>query len=148
MDAGMRGLVLEDNAYMRRLLTEVLREMGVRDVAIVATVPEALKAMDADMLDFIRDIRLDRSNPQRRLPMIVVSGQSQKVVIEAARDAGANDFLIKPVSVKGLQARLSRAIEAPPVFIETKDYYGPDRRRPQMIRYSGPERRRRDGYLT
>ncbi len=151
----MRALVLEDNAYMRRLLTEVLREIGVQTQGC-ASINEArheLIARDFDFalvdigippengLDFIRQVRADRKARQRQLPMLVLSGQSQRAMIQAARDAGANDFLIKPVSIGALQTRLNRVLRSPEAFIESEDYYGPDRRRSNNEFYTGIERR-------
>jgi FixJ family two-component response regulator len=64
-------------------------------------------------------------------------------VIEA-RDAGATEFLAKPVSVGSLYDRLVWMIENPRVFIKASEFVGPDRRR-AMRGYEGMDRRKSDG---
>ena len=46
----------------------------------------------------------------------------------AARDAGANEVLAKPVSVHNLVRRLLSVIENPRPFVSCPTYFGPDRR--------------------
>jgi len=59
-----------------------------------------------------------------------------------ARDAGINEMMIKPLSVRTLFARIRAVFERPRPYIECKSYFGPDRRRKQDHLYSGDERRK------
>jgi DNA-binding response OmpR family regulator len=61
--------------------------------------------------------------------------------VQQARDAGINEFLAKPVSVKAMLARLTAVIEYPRPFVRTANYFGPCRRRRNSEDYAGPERR-------
>jgi hypothetical protein len=61
--------------------------------------------------------------------------------VRLARDAGVNEFLAKPVSVKAILTRLISVIEHPRPFVRTKTYFGPCRRRRVDDEYRGPERR-------
>jgi len=56
-----------------------------------------------------------------------------------ARDAGVNEFIAKPVSVKTVMSRLVAVIEHPRPYVRTQDYFGPCRRR-GVQEYRGPER--------
>lgn len=156
--ANLNALVLEDNPHMRLLLTEVLRGIGVENVAAVASVTEAKTELrekpfhfalvdvgleEENGLDFIQDLRRDRYNRHRYMPTIVVSGQGQRNVIEAARDCGADGFLIKPVSLGTLGAKVRQVLAQPSRYIESADFVGPDRRRRQDPNYRGAERRGR-----
>jgi DNA-binding response OmpR family regulator len=156
MNAGMSALVLEDSNPMRLLLTECLRAAGVVSVASVETLSEARRAvahrsydvalvdvgLDGENgLDFIRHVRLARRHRNRQMAMLVVSGQGDRSVVEAARDAGADGFLVKPVSSITISTTVKRLIAAPRNYIESADYYGPDRRRRVDPNYLGPERR-------
>jgi two-component system chemotaxis response regulator CheY len=58
----------------------------------------------------------------------------------AARDAGANEFMAKPFSVKGVAKRLEEVIRRPRPFIRSSVYFGPDRRR-KIEEFTGEERR-------
>jgi DNA-binding response OmpR family regulator len=47
-----------------------------------------------------------------------------------ARDAGVNEFVVKPFSTNTLYAKIRATVEHPRAFVELPDgYLGPDRRR-------------------
>jgi DNA-binding response OmpR family regulator len=75
----------------------------------------------------------------------MVSGHAEKRRVIMARDAGCNEFLVKPISSKGLYDRILGVVAFPRPFIRTKSYFGPDRRRGASNNYSGPDRRKEDG---
>ena len=127
MQAGLSALIVEDNAQMRLLLSEVLREAGVPNIATAGSVGEARQRcqyggyafalVDVGMggesgLDFIRGIRRDPLHPSHRMPMLVVSGQAQRATIESARAAGANGFLVKPVRAADLMEKLEKLLRS------------------------------------
>ena len=64
-------------------------------------------------------------------------------VIEAI-NAGVNEYLAKPVRPVDLFHRITALIERPRRFIKASTYFGPDRRRRQDPRFSGPWRRSTD----
>ena len=57
-----------------------------------------------------------------------------------ARDAGTNEFLVKPVSINAMMSRLVAVIEKPRPYVRTSVYFGPCRRR-RGDEYNGLERR-------
>ena len=71
----------------------------------------------------------------------MLTGHTSIERVRAARDAGVNEFLAKPVSAKAILTRLISVIEHPRPFVRTKVYFGPDRRRHRDGGYHGPERR-------
>ena len=73
--------------------------------------------------------------------MIMLTGHTQIDQVRQARDAGINEFLAKPVSVKTIMTRLVAVIEHPRPYVRTKAYFGPCRRRRGSEEYRGPERR-------
>jgi DNA-binding response OmpR family regulator len=75
------------------------------------------------------------------LPIIILTAYSEKKQVIMARDAGATEFLCKPVSATALYRRIQNVIENPRPFIRTRDFFGPDRRRYANPNYSGEERR-------
>lgn len=151
------ALVLEDSAHMRTMLCELLRTLKIEDVEAVGSVGEAKAHLehlaydvalvdvglgDENGLDLIRSVRLDKTHPARSMPFIVVSGQNVRGIVAAARDAGANAFVAKPVSANTLCERVRATLEAQPRFVESETYFGPDRRRRDDPAYRGPERRK------
>jgi DNA-binding response OmpR family regulator len=152
----LNALIVEDNPHMRLLLSELLRQFGAERIASAANVSEARNHLDVHSfdlglvdvgldgesgLDLIRGLRLEPRSRHRRMPILVVSGQSQRATIEAARDAGADGFLVKPVSDAALRSRIKRLITEPCAYVEAPTFFGPDRRRRHDPNYRGPERR-------
>lgn len=75
------------------------------------------------------------------VPVIMVTGHSEKSRVYEALNAGVNEFLVKPVSAKGLYSRLISVIERPRPFVRSKTFFGPDRRRRADPTYRDAERR-------
>jgi DNA-binding response OmpR family regulator len=76
------------------------------------------------------------------VPIIMLTGHSDKKRVMIARDAGITEFLTKPISAKSLYERILNVVLRPRPFVKTKTYFGPDRRRNVNPNYSGVERRK------
>lgn len=100
------------------------------------------KMQPIDGIELTRQIRTSTSSEQREIPIILISAHTEKNMVLAARDAGVNEILAKPVSGKALESRLFSALEARRDFIKTDHYTGPDRRRHHVDSYGGDERRK------
>ena len=74
----------------------------------------------------------------------MMTGYSALPRVAQARDTGATEFLVKPFSANDLARRIAYVINKPRDFIETSDYFGPDRRRRIIEDYQGPKRRNID----
>ena len=92
-------------------------------------------------LDFMRQVRTSPQSPNPFVPVIMLTGHTHIDHVRQARDAGVNEFLAKPVSVKAILTRLISVIEHPRPYVRTKSYFGPCRRRRGADEYHGPERR-------
>jgi len=90
-----------------------------------------------DLLEWVREHKNDSI---RFIPVIVVSGYTSEKVTNETRDLGANETLVKPVSGNGLASRICNVIDTPRPFVQTPNFFGPDRRR-QELQYTGIERR-------
>ena len=152
----LRALVVDDNAHMRRLVITILQAFGAKQIceahdaerawAIIGEVNPDVIFLDWMMggmtgIDFARMVRTSVASPNPYVPIIMLTGNASTGCVEKARDAGVNEFLAKPVSVKGILTRLTSVIENPRAFVRTKAYFGPCRRRRVAEEYHGPERR-------
>ena len=152
----LRFVVAADNAHMRRIVRTLLRAFGSREIYEAedgASGLEAVEAFSPDILitditmpifDGIELTRMIRNPDGCRhpfLPIVVLSAYSEKKHVIAARDAGATEFLCKPVSATALYRRIQNVVANPRDFIRTKSYFGPDRRRYVNPNYSGVDRR-------
>ena len=144
---------------MRLLLRELLTSVGIREISEAANGQAALKVLrehecdlilsdmamaPMDGIAFTRHIRTDESSPNHFVPIIMVTGHTEKHRVEEARDAGVTEFLAKPVTPNNLYARLTEIVERPRAFVRTESYFGPDRRRRTLESFSGPWRRHDD----
>jgi two-component system chemotaxis response regulator CheY len=95
-----------------------------------------------DGLELVQMIRQPGANANPYVPIIMLTGHSEKHRVVRARDAGITEFLAKPISATALYERILNLIANPRPFIRTKTYFGPDRRRNANVNYIGPERRK------
>jgi two-component system, chemotaxis family, chemotaxis protein CheY len=152
---GLRFLVIEDNAHIRRLIRTLINGFGSREVKEAEDGAEGLEAYNNyspdviitdwrmpifDGLELTQMIRQPgNSNPF--VPIIMLTGHSERKHVTAARDAGVNEFLAKPFSAKALYQRIINVAAYPRPFVKAPNYFGPDRHRNVNPNYVGPERR-------
>ena len=73
-----------------------------------------------------------------------MTGYSNRVRVEHARDEGITEFLAKPYTSRDLYNRIVQIIEKPRQFVKNKEFFGPDRRRRSDGDYEGPKKRGKD----
>jgi len=154
---GLRFLVIDDNAHMRRILRTLLHGFGAREVYEAEDGAGGLEAFTQYMPDIVLTdwvmpifdglelaemIRQPGANANPYVPIIMLTGHSEKKRVISARDVGITEFLAKPISAKALYERILNVVANPRPFIKTKTYFGPDRRRTVNQNYVGPERRK------
>ncbi len=147
-------LVVDDHVHMRLLVKTVLRALGVRNIHESANGVEALEALQhlsADLLiadwmmtpidgvELARHMRHAEDSPNRFLPIIMMTSYASRLNVENARDAGIDEFLVKPISASSLYQKLAAVIGDARLFVRTEAYFGLDRRRRTRGR---PEERR------
>ncbi|MDE2133906.1 MAG: response regulator [Alphaproteobacteria bacterium] len=152
----LKILVVDDNQHMRKLVVTILQAFGAIQIfeasdgerawAILRDANPDVILLDWQMdgmngLEFARMVRTSPNSPNPFLPIIMLTGHTHVDHVRQARDAGVNEFLAKPVSVKAIFTRLISVIEHPRPFVRTKSYFGPCRRRRPNDEYRGPERR-------
>ena len=153
----LRFLVIDDNIHMRKILRTLLHAFGAREVhdaedgaaglnAFADHTPDIIitdLAMPIfDGIELTQMIRQPGANSNPYVAIIMVTGHSERKRVFSARDAGVTEFLVKPISAKGLYQRIVAVVANPRPFIKTKSYFGPDRRRTVNPTYAGTERRK------
>lgn len=159
----LKILVVDDNHHMRILISEILRALGVRHLFEANDGAEGLQKMrehkmdivitdlsmqPLDGIDFVRLLRNSSDSPNPMIPVIMITGHSTMRRVAEARDAGVNEFLAKPLTARGVIARMAQIIDHPRQFVRTEDYFGPDRRRRADPAFTGPWRRSTDSGET
>ena len=148
-------LCVDNNRNMHKILKSILSSMRINLTRFCVDAPDAFTEMKErvpdiviteiemqplDGFDFMRLIRRGDDTPNIYMPILVLTGHTERNRILQARDAGATEILAKPVSVALLYDRLGWMVENPRPFIKAKGFVGPDRRR-AMRGYEGLERR-------
>ena len=154
-----RILIVDDMPPMLTLTSSILRIFGFENVETATDADEAFTTFckfDPDLvitdwqmepydgLELVRKMRTSRMSPNRFVPVIMMTGYSHRIRVEASRDAGVTEFLVKPFKAKDLYARIEQLIEKPRQFVEADEFFGPDRRRRKAADYKGPRRRGQD----
>lgn len=149
-------LVVEDTAPMSKLLVSVLENLGIKSITTAKDGEKAFEIFQKDNHDIIltdwlmepmdgisltAEVRKNTLSPNRMVPIILITGYSAWVRVEEARDAGVTEFLVKPFTANDLARRVAHVINKPRDFIETQDFFGPDRRRRKDPNFKGPFRR-------
>jgi two-component system, chemotaxis family, chemotaxis protein CheY len=153
----IRFMVVDDNTYMRRIIRALLHGFGAREVLeaedgamgiemFMSQQPDVV-ILDWEMpildgIEVTKMIRQPSTGTNPHVPIIMVSGHTEKRRIIEARDAGITEFLAKPVSSKALYDRVLAVVAHPRPFIKTATFFGPDRRRTSSVSHVGPERRK------
>lgn len=153
--------MIDDATATRRIVRSVLQSFGIRHIDEAGDGAEGLEILDrkgADVvmldwempilngLEFMRLVR----NPSHRhafVPVIMMTAQKLRSRVAAARDAGVNEYVVKPFSARTLYDRILSVTVNPRPFIRSKTFFGPDRRRSVNPNYAGPERRRLGSHI-
>jgi len=121
MHATPRVLVVDDDPGIQLLMREMLAKAGF-NVSVAASGPEAIEICPAFMPDLVLlDINMPtmdgittcteiRKHNKRSFPIIMVTSVDDAVSIQRAFDAGATDFILKPVNWPLFQRRLDSVL--------------------------------------
>ena len=153
-----RVLIIDPNAHAARLITDLMKSLGAREVVVEATEARGLQvagALDPGLIftersgphldgeSFTRTLR--RSHMAcRRVPVIMVTSEATATTIKGARDVGVHEFLRKPFTSADLIKRVENVALKPRDWVEGVSYVGPDRRRFNSGEYAGPSKRKSD----
>ena len=114
-------LLVDDNQHMRAIAAAVLYSANIRTVReasdgaaafeILRQHPIDLAIVDFNMfpldgVGFTRLVRNSAESPNVYLPIIMMTGHSEKKRVTEARDAGVTDFVVKPITAKAVLDRI------------------------------------------
>mgnify|MGYP001221117478 CR=1 FL=1 len=153
-------LALDQSDHGCKILSQIVRGFGLRDVRAFTHAAEARQALCAATFDLIiadpavegeegillvRWLRRQERNPNRFAPIILISGHSTPTLVRRARDCGANFLVAKPLTPEALLERILWIARDRRPFVEVGEYLGPDRRfKSQGPPCGGNERRASD----
>lgn len=154
----LRVIVVDADPAKRRLemiraVLHLLNVSMVREAGDTVRLFQRLKEFPADMAIaalppgegamLAAAVRRDPESPNPLLPIILVSDPMPPDALARVRDAGVNEVLVHPITVKALVSRIDSVMGKPRAFVQAEGFVGPDRRRRGGEGYDGPDRRRR-----
>jgi len=139
----IKTLIIDRAGHSKALLRKLLTAFGVSRIMTTHATDEALVMLRRESfsivfldemagplkpLGFLRMLRRDLNTSDVTIPVVLVSAGTDAGKITAARDAGMNDVISKPVSVRTIERKLRSLLAAPRPFVTAKAFVGPDRR--------------------
>ncbi|MBU2977981.1 chemotaxis response regulator CheY [Alteromonas sp. C1M14] len=124
MDKGMKILVVDDFSTMRRIIKNLLKDLGFSNIQEAddgSTALPMLQQGDFDFvvtdwnmpgmqgIDLLRAIRAD--DKLKHLPVLMVTAEAKKEQIVAAAQAGVNGYVVKPFTAATLKEKLEKIFE-------------------------------------
>lgn len=124
MDKNMKILVVDDFSTMRRIIKNLLKDLGFTNIQEADDGNTALPMLvqgDFDFvvtdwnmpgmqgIDLLRAIRSD--DKLKHLPVLMVTAEAKKEQIVAAAQAGVNGYVVKPFTAATLKEKLDKIFE-------------------------------------
>ncbi len=124
MNTNMKILIVDDFSTMRRIIRNLLRDLGFTNTQEAddgSTALPMLKNGDFDFvvtdwnmpgmqgIDLLRAIRAD--DQLKHLPVLMVTAEAKREQIVAAAQAGVNGYIVKPFTAATLKEKLDKIFE-------------------------------------
>ena len=124
MDKNMKILVVDDFSTMRRIIKNLLRDLGFNNTVEADDGTTALPILNAGGIDFlvtdwnmpgmegidlVRAVRADDN--LKSLPILMVTAEAKREQIVSAAQAGVNGYIVKPFTAATLKEKIDKIFE-------------------------------------
>ncbi len=124
MDKNIKILIVDDFSTMRRIIKNLLRDLGFTNteeaddgttaLPMLQTGKFELLVTDWNMpgmqgIDLLRHVRADEN--MASLPVLMVTAEQKKEQIVEAAQAGVNGYIVKPFTAQTLKEKLEKIFE-------------------------------------
>jgi two-component system, chemotaxis family, chemotaxis protein CheY len=124
LDKNMKILVVDDFSTMRRIIKNLLRDLGYTNTHEADDGLTALPMLQAGTYDFLVTdwnmpgmqgidlLKAVRADPKlASLPVLMVTAESKRDQIVEAAQAGVNGYIVKPFTAQTLKEKLDKIFE-------------------------------------
>lgn len=123
-NANTKFLVVDDFSTMRRIVRNLLKELGFQNVDEAEDGVVALTKLRGNQFDFVvsdwsmpnmagidllKEIRADAN--LKHLPVLMITAEAKKETIVSAAEAGANGYIVKPFTGATLEQKLNKIFQ-------------------------------------
>lgn len=124
VDKTMQVLIVDDYATMRRIIRNLLNQIGFPNIDEANDGQQALTMCGAKKygliisdwnmepmsgFDFLKGLRAG-TNDNKTSPFIMVTAESKTENIIAAKQAGVNNYIVKPFNAETLKTKISSVL--------------------------------------
>ncbi|KQQ57312.1 histidine kinase [Pseudomonas sp. Leaf127] len=124
MDKNMKILIVDDFSTMRRIIKNLLRDLGFTNTSEADDGLTALPMLQSGGFDFLvtdwnmpgmsgidllRQVRLDER--LKHIPVLMVTAEAKREQIIEAAQAGVNGYVVKPFTAQVLQEKIEKIFE-------------------------------------
>ena len=118
---GPKVLLVDDSGVMRKIILRALNGVGISEVVEAADGAEAFEHFNSDEFDLIlSDWNMPNMNGLElltairatgsKVPLIMITTESEQARVLQAIQAGANNYLVKPFQQEALMEKLQKYI--------------------------------------
>lgn len=124
MEKNMKILIVDDFSTMRRIIKNLLRDLGFNNTEEADDGKTALPMLKSGSFDFLvtdwnmpgmqgidllKAIRADEQ--LAKLPVLMVTAEQKRDQIVAAAEAGVNGYIVKPFTAATLKEKIDKIFE-------------------------------------
>jgi two-component system chemotaxis response regulator CheY len=124
LDPNMKILIVDDFSTMRRIIKNLLRDLGFTNTAEADDGQTALPMLQSGKFDFLvtdwnmpgmegiellKRVRADEN--LKSLPVLLVTAEAKKEQIVEAAQAGVNGYIVKPFTSGTLKEKIEKIFE-------------------------------------
>lgn len=121
-DPNMKILVVDDFSTMRRIVKNILKQIGYENVTEAENGADAFAKLEASgdfqfvvtdwnmpVMDGLGLLKKVRSTPAlKNLPILMVTAEAEKEKVVTAIQAGVNNYIVKPFTAEVLQEKINK----------------------------------------
>lgn len=124
LDKNMKILIVDDFSTMRRIIKNLLRDLGFNNTVEADDGNTALPILKKGGIDFLVTdwnmpgmtglelLKAVRADPElRSLPVLMVTAESKRDQIIEAAQAGVNGYIVKPFTANTLKEKIDKIFE-------------------------------------
>lgn len=124
MDKNMKILIVDDFSTMRRIIKNLLRDLGFNDTTEADDGQTALPMLQTGKFDFLvtdwnmpgmdgltllKTVRADEN--LKDMPVLMVTAEAKREQIVVAAQAGVNGYIVKPFTAATLKEKIEKIFE-------------------------------------
>jgi two-component system chemotaxis response regulator CheY len=124
LDKNMKILIVDDFSTMRRIIKNLLRDLGFTNTSEADDGLTALPMLQSGAFDFLvtdwnmpgmtgidllRQVRAD--DRLKSLPVLMVTAEAKREQIIEAAQAGVNGYVVKPFTAQALKEKIEKIFE-------------------------------------